>query len=67
MNWAAQHTDAPLGTHIWVAVSIFVASIAVAYASVKVWDLPIRAWLSARFLHRKRQADTVAAVEKAVQ
>lgn len=66
MNWAAQHTDAPLGTHIWVAVSIFVASIAVAYASVIVWDLPIRAWLSARFLHRKRQADTVAAVEKAV-
>lgn len=52
MNWAARHADAPLGTHIWVAVSIFVASIAVAYASVKVYDLPIRAWLSARFLRK---------------
>lgn len=52
MNWAAHHADAPLGTHIWVAVSIFVASIAVAYASVKVYDLPIRAWLSARFLRK---------------
>lgn len=30
MNWAARHVDAPLGTHIWVAVSIFIASIAVA-------------------------------------
>ena len=53
MNWAAQHADAPLGTHIWVAVSIFIASIAVAYASVKVYDLPIRAWLSERFLAKK--------------
>lgn len=52
MNWAARHADAPLGIHIWVAVSIFVASIAVAYASVKVYDLPVRAWLSARFLRK---------------
>ncbi len=53
MNWAAQHADAPLGTHIWVAVSIFIAGVAVAYASVKVYDLPIRAWLSAKFLTKK--------------
>lgn len=52
MNWAARHADAPLGTHIWMGVSIFVASIAVAYASVKVYDLPIRAWLYARFLRK---------------
>lgn len=50
MNWAAQHADAPLGTHIWVAVSIFIASIAVAYASVKVYDIPVREWLSDRFI-----------------
>lgn len=52
MNWAARHPHAPLGTHIWVAVSIFIASIAVAYASVKVYDLPVRAWLSERFIHK---------------
>lgn len=52
MNWAARHPDAPLGTHIWVAVSIFIASIAVAYASVKVYDLPVRARLSERFIHK---------------
>lgn len=49
MNWAAQHADAPIGTHIWVAVSIFIASIAIAYASVKVYDIPIRAWLTQKF------------------
>lgn len=54
MNWAARHADAPLGTHIWVAVSIFIASIAIAYASVKVYDLPVRAWLSTKFLHPKK-------------
>lgn len=54
MNWAVQHADAPLGTHICVAVSIFIASIAVAYASVKVYDLPIRAWLSEKFLYHNK-------------
>lgn len=52
MNWAAQHADAPLSTHIWVAVSIFIASIAIAYASVKVYDIPIRKWLSEKFIHQ---------------
>ena len=56
MNWAAQHTDAPLGTHIWVAVSIFIASIAVAYASVKVYDIPIREWLTEKFIRRPKKA-----------
>ena len=51
MDWVAQYPDAPLGTHIWVAVSIFIASIAVAYASVKVYDMPVREWLSRKFLH----------------
>lgn len=52
MNLAAQHADAPLGTHIWVAGSIFVASVAVAYASVKVYDIPVRAWLSRKWPNR---------------
>lgn len=55
MNWAAHHADAPLGTHIWMAVSIFIASIAVAYASVKVYDMPIRAWLSKKFIHGRKK------------
>ena len=43
-----RHPDAPASTHVWVAVWIFVASIAVAYACLKVYDLPVRQWLTAR-------------------
>lgn len=50
MNWVARHPDASSGTHRFVAVAIFVASIAVAYASVKAYDMPVRKWLSDRFL-----------------
>lgn len=56
MNWAAQHPDAPLGTHIWVAVSIFIASIAIAYASVKVYDIPVRTWLAEKFLSKAKKS-----------
>lgn len=52
MKWAAEHADAPLSTHIWVAVWIFIASIAVAYACLKVYDEPIREWLKNHWLYR---------------
>lgn len=52
MNWAARHPGAPLGTHIFVAVAIFIASIAVAYASVRVYDTPVRKWLAEKYLYR---------------
>lgn len=52
MSWAARHPDASAATHIFVAVAIFIASIAVAYASWKVYDMPVRAWLSGRLLRK---------------
>ena len=54
MEWAARHADAPVGTHIWVAVAIFFASIAVAYASLKAYDTPVRQWLTDKFVYRKK-------------
>ena len=53
MSWASRHPDAPLGTHIWVAAWIFIAALAVAYASVKVYDIPVRKWLSDHWLRKK--------------
>lgn len=53
MTWVANHPDVPVGTHIWVAVSMFIASIAIAYACVKVYDIPVREWLSNKFLYHK--------------
>lgn len=53
MNWEARHPDLPLGSHIWVAAWIFIASIAVAYASLKAYDMPVREWLKEHWLKRR--------------
>lgn len=54
MSWASRHPDAPLSTHIWVAVSILIVAIAIAYACLKVYDEPVRQWLTGRFLRRNK-------------
>ncbi len=45
MSWAESHKDASLGMHIFVAVCIFFLAIGLAYAALKLYDLPIREWL----------------------
>lgn len=56
MSWAARHPDAPLSTHIFVAVAVFIISVAVAYALLKLYDMPVRAWLTEKFLRRNAAA-----------
>lgn len=43
--WAFNHKDAPLGTHAFVAVSIFLLIVGFAYAVMKLYDIPIQKWL----------------------
>ncbi len=50
MNWAARHADAPLGTHVCVAVLLYCLTIAIAYAVLKVYDEPVREWLKCHWL-----------------
>lgn len=45
MQWVAAHPDAPEGAHAWVFCSLLAASIAVAYACLKLYDEPVRTWL----------------------
>ena len=45
MSWVDSHKDAPLGMHIFVAVCIFFLAIGLAYAALKLYDLPVREWL----------------------
>ena len=45
MAWADHHKDAPLGTHIFVAVSILALAILLAYGAYRLYDLPVREWL----------------------
>lgn len=52
MSWAATHPDAPTSTHIFMGCCNFIIAIALAYASMKLYDLPVRAWLSDKFLKR---------------
>lgn len=53
MKWASTHQDAPMSQHVMVAVSIFLISVAIAYAALKVYDEPVRAWLKEHWLKRK--------------
>ena len=42
MSWVESNKDATLGMHIFVAVSIFLLAIGLAYAALKLYDLPVR-------------------------
>lgn len=53
MTWAAQNADLPASVHIWVAVSLFILAIGIAYATMKLYDIPVRDWLKKKFLTKK--------------
>ncbi len=53
MAWAASHKDTPLGVHIFVAVSIFLLSIGIAWAAYKLYDVPVREWLKNKLFKKK--------------
>ena len=50
MSFATTHADAPLGVHVMVAVSLFLIAVGMAYAFLKLYDLPLRKWLSEKLL-----------------
>jgi peptidoglycan/LPS O-acetylase OafA/YrhL len=52
MNWAWNNPDAPLYAHITVAAATFIISIALAYACLKLYDLPVRKWLTDKWLKK---------------
>lgn len=53
ITWVHNHPDAPLGTQIFLNISVFIIALAVAYACLKLYDLPIREYLRKKFLSRK--------------
>ncbi|MCF0167699.1 MAG: acyltransferase, partial [Bacteroidales bacterium] len=54
MSWAEAHQDLPVGTHIFVSVSIFFLSIGAAYALMKLYDIPVRRWLTEKWLKKSK-------------
>lgn len=55
MAWAEQHADAPLSQHIFVAVSLFTLAILLAYASLRLYDIPVREWLKKKLFAVKKE------------
>jgi peptidoglycan/LPS O-acetylase OafA/YrhL len=56
MAWAANHHDAPMSQHIMVSVGLFFLAIFMAYALLKIYDIPVRNWLKDHWLHRAPKA-----------
>ena len=50
MAWVAGNPDAPLGTGIFVNVAIFLLAVGLAWACLKLYDLPVREWLKRHWL-----------------
>jgi len=46
------HQALPFATRCAAGAAVFVASIAIAYACLKLYDLPARKWLAEKFLRR---------------
>ncbi len=52
INWVAEHGEAPLWQHVAVAVGVFVLSIFLAWALLKLYDEPVRAFLKRTWFKR---------------
>ena len=53
MAWFERHKDAPLWIHISVNVGVVLVSVCVAWAFLKLYDEPTRAWLTKKVLRRR--------------
>ena len=45
---AQKHPTAPLETHVFLGICVFFVCIAVAFACMKLYDKPVRKWLSSK-------------------
>lgn len=54
MGWAASHQEAPLWMHIMVNAGVVILAIGLAWACLKLYDEPVRKWLTDHVLRRNR-------------
>ena len=52
-EWVQEHEAWPLQIKCAAGAAIFIASIAIAYACLKLYDLPVRKWLTEKFTKRE--------------
>lgn len=54
MNWAWSHPESPCYAHVMVAVGCFILSIGIAYGTLKLYDIPVRKYLTDNWLKYKK-------------
>ena len=52
MNWVWSHPEAPLYAHLMVSAGSLILSLCTAYACLKLYDIPVRQWLTEHWLKR---------------
>ena len=52
MAWAWEHPEAPTYLHAMVGIGTVLLSIALAYGCLKLYDIPVRKWLTDKWLKR---------------
>lgn len=52
-SWAQRHMEAPIGTHVCVAVCTLLMALGLAWAALKLYDEPVRQWLKEHWLKKK--------------
>ena len=53
MGWVAANPKAPVWMHVSVNLGVIFMSVILAYGLLKIYDLPVRAWLTEHWLKRK--------------
>ena len=56
MAWVGNHPSAPLWQHIMLNVGVVVISVVLAWCVYKTYDLPLRGWLTEKWLKRGAKA-----------
>ena len=54
-SWKLRHLDAPIGTHIMTGICTFAISIFIAWAAFKLYDEPVRKWLTEHWLKKNQK------------
>jgi peptidoglycan/LPS O-acetylase OafA/YrhL len=54
MSWVAEHPDAPIWMNIVLNIGIVIMAVFIAWACFKLYDLPVRNWLTEHWLKRKQ-------------
>ena len=55
MSWAWRNPNAPLYLHIVMGIGTFLLAIGVAYACLRLYDIPVRKWLTEKWLKKQKK------------